>query len=465
LSAQHQERESRIDNKSPFKNDQSFLAWVMCIPCLFITTLSLFIAGVSAYLIAFIVIVLSLLCIFIVVSSKQNSAHQIRTLSNILESMIAGDYTLRGRLPNDLAFQELLNLVNNLADTLTLHRIEAQESRQLLERIMEQMDAMVIAVNQNGTIVMVNHSARKLLFADNTHLENMVLDKLELNQLELGKKIARAQSGIIDFNHPQLRGEHFLFKESFLSDGKPHQLYLITSAERLLLEKERKAWQSLLRVLSHEMNNSLTPIASVSQSIKQKLQAEDKPLNRESLLMGVEIINERASSLSSFIASYSQLSHLPLPNKSQFNLKELLVKNAQLFESCRLVLKPNDDEISELNLQADKQQFEQVLINLFKNADEAMANLSERVITVSCQQTDKNIEVIIADNGSGIANQDNLFVPFYSTKPQGSGIGLTLCKQILFNHGGTISLKNRADEQGAQAVITLPITTSISDVV
>ncbi|TPH15274.1 ATP-binding protein [Litorilituus lipolyticus] len=427
------------------------LIWAMCLPCLLITTVSLAIAGVSAYLIAFIVIVLSLLCIFVVVNNKQNSAHQIRTLSNILESMISGDYTLRGRLPSDPAFQELLNLVNSLADSLSLHKIEAQESRQLLERIMEQMDAMVIATDHHGIIVMANDSARKLLFKNND-----IKAKLPLNQLEVGLKISQAESGIIDFNHPLLRGEHFLFKESFLSEGNPHQLYLITSAERLLLEKERKAWQSLLRVLSHEMNNSLTPIASVSQSIKQKLQTQDKPLNRESLLMGVEIINERASSLSSFIASYSQLSHLPSPNKTTFNLKDILIKNAQLFESFNLLLSPSSEAFPLITLNVDKQQFEQVLINLFKNADEAMANSLEKNISVSCNIIDNTVEITIADTGMGIANQDNLFVPFYSTKPQGSGIGLALCKQILFNHGGSITLKNRTDIQGAQAVLILP---------
>lgn len=451
MSVQHQERTSRINEKTPNKPDSSMLVWVMCVPCLLITTVSLFIAGVSAYLIAFIVIVLSLLCVFVVVNTKQNSAHQMRTLSNIVESMISGDYTLRGRLPNDPAFQELLNLVNSLADSLSLHKIEAQESRQLLERIMEQMDAMVIATDHHGIIVMANDSARKLLFKNSESKA-----KLALNQLEVGLKISQAESGIIDFSHPQLRGEHFLFKESFLSEGKPHQLYLITSAERLLLEKERKAWQSLLRVLSHEMNNSLTPIATVSQSIKQKLQTQDKPLNRESLLLGVEIISERASSLSSFIASYSQLSHLPLPNKTTFNLKDMLIKNAQLFENFNLLLSPSSEVFPLITLNADKQQFEQVVINLFKNADEAMATSVEKNISVSCNIINNTIEITIADTGIGIANQGNLFVPFYSTKPQGSGIGLALCKQILFNHGGSMILKNRADIQGAEAVLIIP---------
>ncbi|MBL4631293.1 MAG: GHKL domain-containing protein [Paraglaciecola sp.] len=443
--------------KSPqIKRDEhSLLALALSLPCLIITTVSLIAANVSGYLIAFIIIVLTLIAVFIVVISKQRSEQQIRTLANIIESMIDGDYSLRGREQDNQAFQELLTLVNNLADTLALSKIEAKQSRQLLERIMQQMDAMVLAVDEQGRVVMANNSAQKLLSIDMSQAA-----KIFLHDLAIGKIINIAQSGIINFEQPQLKGEHFLFKESFLSDGKQHQLFLITSAQRLLLEKERKSWQSLLRVLSHEMNNSLTPISSVSQSMKQKLQDENKDLNRESLLTGVDIIHERASSLSSFIASYSQLSHLPEPNKSHFALQGLINNCAALFSDCCIVFTDDGIEIEQVKVNADKAQLEQVFINLFKNAQEAMqavtcANDTDKVITVFCKTDEKHLHIHICDSGIGIANQENLFVPFYSTKPQGSGIGLTLCKQILFNHGGFLALSNKKMAQGAEAVISL----------
>ncbi|TWX59520.1 sensor histidine kinase [Colwellia hornerae] len=436
------------------KNDHSLLAFFLCLPCLIITTAALFIANVSAYLIAFIIIILALIAVFIVVISQQRSQQQIRTLANILESMIDGDYSLRGREQDNKAFQELLTLVNNLADTLALSKIEAKESRQLLERIMQQMDAMVLAVDEQGRIVMANNSAQKLLKINMPQQAHILF-----TSLAIGKVISEAQSGIIDFEQPQLSGEHFLFKEYFLSEGKQHQLFLITSAQRLLLEKERKSWQSLLRVLSHEMNNSLTPISSISQSMRTTLQDEHKVLNRESLLTGIDIINERASSLSLFIASYSQLSHLPEPNKRTFALQGFINNCAALFSDCRILFPEKYIELAYVNISADKAQLEQVFINILKNAKEAMEginNNTDKIITVFCQTDDKYFHIHICDSGSGIANKNNLFVPFYSTKPKGSGIGLALCKQILFNHGGLLSLKNNANSAGAEAIISLP---------
>jgi len=440
------------------KDDQSFLALVICVPCLFISAISLIVAGVSGYLVAFIMIVLSLLIIFVVMISKQRAEQQIRTLSNIIESMIDGDYSLRGRLQHNQAFQELLSLVNNLAETLSQHKIEAKESRLLLEKIMQQMDAMVFAVNEQGFIVMANDSAQKLLIGKIQ--DSKSLKKIQLIELALGKIINQASAGIIEFDQQQLNGEHFLFKDSFLSEGKQHQLYLITSAERLLIEKERKAWQSILRVLSHEMNNSLTPISSISQAMKQKLLDENKPLSRNSLCDGVSIIRERADSLSSFIASYSQLSHLPQPNKNQFNLNKLVMQLGKLFDDCQLQWPTLRAELAKpisIMITADKSQLEQVIINVLKNAQEAMLQCSKKIIEVSYSQDEKYLHLIISDRGLGIANKENLFVPFYSTKAQGSGIGLTLCRQILFNHGGLVKLTNRKETTGAQAVISLPL--------
>jgi nitrogen fixation/metabolism regulation signal transduction histidine kinase len=447
-----------LNKKTIQKNqDQQQLILLVCIPCISITTISLLLAGISYYLIAFIFIILSLLCIYVIVASAQRSEHQIRTLSNIIESMIDGDYSLRGRLHSNHAFQELLTLVNDLAENLSLHKVEAKESRLLLERIMEQMDAMVLAVNEQGYLVMANASAKKLLLNDVQDIT-----QCKLSHHPIGTQIVVAPICIINFKdnlteENLLTGEHFLFKESFLSEGQQHQLYTLTNAERLLMEQERKTWQNLLRVLSHEMNNSLTPISAISQSIKQKLKNTEQTVNRSSLLEGINIIHERADSLSSFIASYSQLSHLPLPNKICFELKPLIEKNLALFP--QLILPSSKQNFCPANLlvTADKGQLEQVIINLLKNAHEAMEKTVEKNIEIECLENDKWLKIFIKDQGQGIANFDNLFVPFYSTKPTGSGIGLSLCRQILFNHQGTINISNRGNKQGAEAIICLPI--------
>jgi len=202
------------------------------------------------------------------------------------------------------------------------------------------------------------------------------------------------------------------------------------------------------------MNNSLTPIATISQSMQKKLQQTDKEINKVSLLEGISIINERANSLSSFISSYSQLSHLPEPNKTTFPLAALIENIAALFPACSV----NNSIGLEHQVEADKNQFEQVLINLVKNAFEAMAKLKneEKIITINCHQEAKWLHISIVDHGTGIANSDNLFVPFYTTKKQGSGIGLALCRQIMFNHNGLIKLKNARNHSGVEVVLSLP---------
>jgi len=444
------------------EDNQYKLILLVCIPCVFITTVALFLAQISGYLIAFIIIVLLLLCSFVMVASKQNSQYQIRTLSNLIESMIDGDYTLRGRLQTNQAFQELLNSVNVLAGTLSKHKIEAKESRLLLERIMEQMDAMVLATDEQGFVVMANASAHKLILGEVDKANNIQISNIQLSALPIGAEIINANTGIIDFKSGSITGEHFLSKEAFFSDGKQHQLYTLTNAERLLMEKERKAWQSLLRVLSHEMNNSLTPIVAISQSMQKKLQKADSEIVKASLLDGINIINERADSLSQFIASYSQLSQLPKPNKSIFKLALMIEKLATLYPDCKI----NCLFDTQLLIEADKSQLEQVLINLFKNAVEAMENVDEKIIEISSSTEGNWQHITLRDFGTGIANLANVFVPFYTTKPQGSGIGLALCRQILFNHNGSIKIDNHQvaypeKHQGVEVVLSLPIITAL----
>lgn len=427
------------------------IIFLICLPCLVITLSALILANVSAYLISFILIILLLMVIFVVASIQTRAEYQLRTLANLIEAMIDGDYSLRGQTHSHKAFQELLVLVNTLAERLAQHKIEAKDSRQLLDIIMEQMDAMIFAVDENDIIVMSNQSAKNLLFSG-----GQLEEQKRLVSTYEGREIKKAKPGIIEFEQSQLYGEHFLLREFFLSEGRRHQLYLITSAERLLMEKERKAWQGLLRVLSHEMNNSLTPISSISQSMKKKLSGDKAALNVDSLKEGITIINERSTSLSTFISDYSQLSRLPSPCKTSFSIQPLIENITALFNECDVVFSSEFNSEKLLEIEADRGQIEQVLINLIKNANEAMENCEHKWIEVGFTMNHDKSQITIKDNGVGIANSSNLFVPFYSTKAQGSGIGLTLSKQIMFNHGGNIKLINRLDKHGAQAILTLP---------
>jgi nitrogen fixation/metabolism regulation signal transduction histidine kinase len=442
---------------------QDKLILLICLPCLLVTGVALLSTNTSGYLIAFILICLSILCCYVIVASKKQAEYQVRTLANLIESMIDGDYSLRGRLKNNQAFQELLVLINSLSDTLAQHKIAAKESRVLLELIVDQMDAMVLAIDASGNLVMANNSAKKLLLNDVESFEGV-----SLNSLPLGLQLKNASPGIIQFMKSEipatsardssrtvLNGEYFLYKEKFLSDGQSHQLYLLTNAERLLMEKERNAWQSLLRVLSHEINNSLTPISTIGQSIKSKLKNSlhnGVAIEPKGLIDGISIINERADSLGEFIASYSQLAHLPKPVFGKVHLHDVVNKLALLFPECEIVV----DKSVDIQLVADQKQLEQVLINLFKNAVDAMSAITPQSISISCRQEQQWQQIVIVDHGCGITNFDNLFVPFYTTKSSGSGIGLALCRQIMFSHYGLINIKNRTDGQGAEVLLSLP---------
>lgn len=434
--------------KSWLRDEHVLLAVLVCLPCYLITAFALYSANFSGYLIAFVLLLLFLLCCFVIVASKQKTDYQARTLTNLVESLIDGDYTLRGKLQTSRAYQELFELINSLADTLSQHKSEARESKMLLERILEQMDAMVLAVDPNSCVVMANASAKQLLPAKSEILGRKLSDSVA------GVQILESAAGVIEFQSQELPGEYFLFKETFLSEGVEHQLFLLTNAERLLMEKERQAWQSLLRVLSHEMNNSLAPIASISQTMTKKIDKLADDSVRESLSKGVAIIDERARSLSGFIASYSQLSHLPKAKMVQVDLLQLLSQVTSLFSEVEFDLQGCQPR----QFSGDKQQLQQLLINLFKNASEAMSHQQQKRISIYSSESVDSWQLLIADYGNGVANLDNLFVPFYSTKSGGSGIGLALCRQIMFNHQGSIKLDNRVTENGCLVTLSFPLS-------
>ena len=186
--------------------------------------------------------------------------------------------------------------------------------------------------------------------------------------------------------------------------------------------------------------------------MQKRLVKDEQTADSEALLQGVKMINERADSLSEFIASYSRLYHLPQPVKARFNLSDL-VDNLRLLYPKVTIENPSTDDYQ---THADKNQLEQVLINLFKNAAEAMLNCQHPVIQVSSHWVGDWQHITVRDQGTGIANLDNVFVPFYTTKPSGSGIGLTLCQHILFNHKGTIKIDNHSSGQGVEVVLSLP---------
>ncbi|AZZ96207.1 ATP-binding protein [Pseudoalteromonas sp. R3] len=420
----------------------------VCLPCYLLMITGLHMAGWNSYLVVFIATVLGLLFCYLVVASKVLLAHQLRTLTNLIEAMTVGDYSLRGRVSGDRAMSELLSQVNLLAESLSHHKAMAVESRLLLDKFIDQMDAMVLVLDEHERVIMANQPAQAVLLTQKPSAEH----PLKLTSSKLGQQLMACEGKIVTLDDGQLSGEYLVLRERFISDGKTHQFLIISNAERLLMEKERTAWQGLLRVLSHEVNNSLTPISTIAQQLNKRLAQQDNLPSAQSLRQGVGIISERASSLSTFLEGYTRLTHLPQPNKSPLKLGFVTQTLEALYPEIHWRFAVDESA----TVMADKQQFEQILLNLTKNAQEAVSSEQHPEITFSSSTQMNQLVLTMVDNGTGISNPENVFVPFYTTKAQGSGIGLALCRQIMFSHGGSIKLDNNPDGPGARVRLFFP---------
>jgi signal transduction histidine kinase len=248
-------------------------------------------------------------------------------------------------------------------------------------------------------------------------------------------------------------------RSSFRERGVPHQLLVITDLSQPLREEELKAWQRIVRVLGHELNNSLAPIKSIAGSLASLLTREPPPADwRDDMQHGLTVVSSRAESLSRFMESYASLARLPPPRLAPVRVGEVVSRVAGLETRLRVEVEPGAEQI----ISADADQLEQLLINLVRNAADASL-VTGGGVRVGWRRTSAgangggHVEIWVRDEGLGIANAANLFVPFFTTKPGGSGIGLVLCRQIAEAHGGTLMLENRRRAQGCEARLRLPL--------
>jgi nitrogen fixation/metabolism regulation signal transduction histidine kinase len=241
---------------------------------------------------------------------------------------------------------------------------------------------------------------------------------------------------------------------TFRLGGLRHDLLVLSDVSRPLREQERLAWQRLIRVIGHELGNSLGPIKSIAGSLETLLQRNPPPEDwRDDMQRGLQVIASRTESLSRFTAAYSRLARLPAPRLSPVVLKPLLVRIAGLETRVPINVRPGPD----LTVFVDTDQIEQLFINLIRNAADACLEVGGGSVTVGWRRTRQRVDVWVDDEGPGLSNTANLFVPFFTTKPGGSGIGLVLCRQIAEAHQGSLKLENRTETRGAHATLTLPL--------
>ncbi|SFD52768.1 sensor histidine kinase [Pseudoalteromonas denitrificans] len=441
-----------MNKKSSFEKQLTQLSLVASLPLFIFLIFMMVYAEISTPLILLTILISSITIIFCHAKIHQISSYQFRSICNLLDAMIQGDYSLRARSSEgDSALNELVDSVNSLAKRLTKQRIESIESQFLLQTVIKHIDVATIALNSKNKLVFINPAAKKLLQFSSHTTEEVTLKQLE--QLNLFKA---GESKVMNLTFGQQQGKFNVHMEEFREAGKQHKLLFLTDVSSLLRIEERNAWQSLVRVISHEINNSLAPIASISETLKRLMSRQHNiEVHKENLVDGLTIIAQRTNNLKDFVNSYKQIAQLPEPKKSNIYILELLNKIIPLYQNSHIDIQTKDD----MALFIDPVQIEQVLINLIKNAVESIKSThKEGKIEVSWQVVQDRFQLLIKDQGAGISNPDNLFVPFYTTKKQGSGIGLVLCRQILEVHSGRLSLSNCTDQSGCLATVELPLS-------
>ena len=391
----------------------------------------------------------------------------LQTMANLLSAVREGDFSIRARgASREDPHGDVMTEINSIGSILRAQRLGAMEATALLRTVMEEIDVAIFAFDADGVLRLVNRSGQELLASP----AEKILGR-SASEIGLGECIEGPNTGVLQHTtFPGGSRRWGMRRTQFREGGLPHEMVVVADLSEALRDEEIQAWQRLVRVLGHELNNSLAPIKSIAGTLDSTLRrpTEDRVEDWESDMRGgLEIIAKRADGLSRFLNAYSRLAKLPKPQLSACEIRPLVHQVGQLEIRQQIEIHDGPD----IALPCDGAQIEQVLINLIKNAvdanleaasddDESTPPLNPPPagkVELSWTATDKVVEFRIADEGPGIGKATSLFVPFFTTKPAGSGIGLVLCRQIAENHGGSLELENRKDKSGCVAVLRLPV--------
>lgn len=396
----------------------------------------------------------------------------LQTLANVVAALRENDYSFRARggRRND-AMGDLALEINALAAMMQAQRVGAMEAMALVERVMKSMQSPVLAFDPDGKLKLLNTAAEQAFNLHST--QDRPAGKQSASKRDLDRLIHAQDNDLLSLGNSQHSARWVVKRTSFRLRGLPHSLFVLSDVSEALREEERLAWERLIRVLGHEINNSLTPIKSIAGSLRSRLATTgDESEENEDFARGLEVIEDRAESLNRFLQAYRELMGLPAPRLESVSLASVVKRVAKL--ETRLVVTVTGT--SDITVLADPDQLAQALINLVRNAAEASlspdANMAEggrsgirkeaqpRVpsVEMTWETGENEILITILDNGPGLTNASNLFVPFYTTKPGGTGIGLVLAQQIAQAHSGSVQLTNRTDCHGCKACLRLPLT-------
>ncbi|MDE0442741.1 MAG: ATP-binding protein [Gammaproteobacteria bacterium] len=372
------------------------------------------------------------------------------TVANMLAALREGEFSMRARDEGGGdSMAATLSEVNALERMFREQRLGAVEATNLLRRVLEEIDVVVVAFDATGQVRLANQAAERLTGHVTGALPGKAASELGLEETlegEAPRTIAREDS--TGSRRWQIR------RSAIRMEGERLTLVVMTDLSTALRTEEREAWRRLVRVLSHEINNSLAPISSIAASVRDLVEREPRPDWARDAQRGLDIVLTRSDSLRRFMGTYAQLARLPPPVLADVDV-EAWIDRVVALESRLPVCVRRGPKVT---LRADRDQLEQALINLVANAVDASLQAHARGgVAVGWVRNGGTVEVLVVDQGPGLADTENLFVPFYTTKPHGTGVGLTLSRHIAENHGGSLTLRNRLDRRGAQARLVLPV--------
>ena len=378
---------------------------------------------------------------------RERVVFPLQTLSNLLAALREGDFSVRGRAPRpDDALGEVMREVNTLSGTLREQRLGALEATTLLRIVMREIDVAIFAFDERQRLRLVNRAGERLLAAPAGRLIGQYAADLRLAACLEGEP-----QGTFQAVFPGGAGRWGMRRSRIRERGLPLDLLVITDLTQALSEQELQAWQRLVRVLGHELNNSLAPIKSIAGTLESLLGREPLPEDwRQDMRRGLGVINSRSDSLTRFIGAYARLAKLPRPQLQPLDVAALVERAVSFETRVPVSIVPGPP----VTVPGDPDQIEQVLINLLRNA--ADASQPGVAVQIGWRRDGAMVEIWIKDEGPGLSTTANLFVPFFTTKPGGSGIGLVLSRQIAEGHGGALTLENRSDRPGCAACLRLP---------
>jgi len=380
---------------------------------------------------------------------RDKVSRPLQTISNLLAALREGDYSIRARgaTPSHALGLALLE-VNTLRETLRSQRLRALEATALLRRVMEEIDVAVFAFDGQHRLRLVNRGGERLLGQPSERLLGRAATELDVGDCLVGES-----PRTLDAVFPGGAGRWEVRCSTFRQDGLPHRLLVLADLSRVLRAEERSAWQRLVRVLGHEINNSLAPIKSLAGSLRSLTERPARAADWEQdLKSGLGVIEGRSEALARFMGAYARLARLPPPRMGAVDVGQWVHRVVALEDRAEILVADGPA----IEIRADGDQLDQLLINLLRNAADAAMETNGRVRVGWIAKTGA-VEVFVEDEGPGLPDPGNLFVPFFTTKANGSGIGLALSRQIAEAHGGSLTLEQREDQSGARARLRLPV--------